>query len=229
MPPDILPFHFIGNSRVDATLRRLYADTLRVDPVARQAAAARGLDESASDFYAAMKDAYMPVTPDLGMLLYLLLRSSQARTVVEFGTSFGISAIWIAAALRSNGGGQLITTEMDTGKAERARINLTEAGLNDLVEIRTGAAEQTLTECRIEEIDFLLLDGAKSAYLAVLHLLESNLRPGAMIMADNTGMPDARPFLDYVDEPRNGYWSANIATEALGALHPCKLIIRAPE
>lgn len=226
MHSDILPSHFIGDTRVDATLRRLYAATLRTDPPARQAVAAHGLDESAPGFYEAMKDAYMPVTPDLGMLLYLLVRSSLARTVVEFGTSFGVSSIWIAAALRSNGRGQLVTTEMDAGKVSCARNNLREAGLDDLVEIRAGVAEQTLREPFENPIDLVLLDGAKSAYLPVLQLLEPNLRSGTLILADNTDMPASRPFLDYVQEPRNGYRSANIATEALGATHPCKLLLR---
>ncbi|MFM0207242.1 class I SAM-dependent methyltransferase [Paraburkholderia sediminicola] len=229
MEHDILPSYFIGDTRVDATLRRLYAATLRMDPPARQAVAAHGLDEGAPGFYEAMKDAYMPVTPDLGMLLYLLVRSSLARTVVEFGTSFGISSIWIAAALRSNGNGRLVTTEMDGGKVSCARNNLREAGLDDLVEIRAGLAEQTLREPLQHPIDLVLLDGAKSAYLPVLRLLEPNLRSGTLILADNTDMPGSRPFLDYVQEPCNGYRSASIVTEALGATHPCMVLLRVRE
>ncbi|WP_415914127.1 O-methyltransferase [Paraburkholderia sp. J12] len=140
MQQETWPSYFIGDARVDSTLHRLYADALRVDPVARAAATGRGLDEGAPAFYGAMKDAYMPVTPDLGMLLYALARATAAREAVEFGTSFGISAIWLAAALRENGG-RLVTAELDEAKARRAALNLAEAGLAERVEIRTGPAQ----------------------------------------------------------------------------------------
>ncbi|CAB3768586.1 MULTISPECIES: O-methyltransferase [Burkholderia] len=226
MPTDNLPRHFIGDTRIDATLHRLYAATLRADPPARQAALARGLDEGAPGFYDAMKDAYLPVTPDFGMLLHLLVRTTRARMAVEFGTSFGISTIWIAAALRANGGGRLVTTEMNAEKADGAHRNLCEAGLDDLVEIRTGLAEHTLRRPLGGPLGFVLLDGEKSAYLPVLQLLEPDLATGAPVVADNTGMAGARAFLDHVREPRNGYRSADLLTQALGALHPCTLLLR---
>jgi predicted O-methyltransferase YrrM len=226
MHPETLPSYFIGNARVDSTLHRLYASALRVDPVARTAATGQGLNEGAPGFYAAMKDAYMPVTPDLGMLLYALVRATAARTAVEFGTSFGISAIWMAAALRENGGSRLITTEMDGVKAQRAALNLTEAGVDTHVEIRTGPAERTLSEGLPDSVDFVFLDGAKSLYLPVLQLIEPRLRRGGLIVADNTNMPHAQPFLDYTRCDGSGYRSAGLATEALGATHPCLLLVR---
>ncbi|WP_063834419.1 O-methyltransferase [Paraburkholderia ferrariae] len=225
MHPEILPSYFIGDARVDSTLRRLYADALRVDPVARAAATGRGLDEGAPAFYGAMKDAYMPVTPDLGMLLYALARATAAREAVEFGTSFGISAIWLAAALRENGG-RLVTAELDDAKARRAALNLAEAGLADRVEIRTGPAQQTLAAGLPDTLDLVFLDGAKSLYLPVLQLVEPRLRRGALIVADNTDMPDARPFLDYTTRAASGYRAAALTTEALGARHPCRLLVR---
>lgn len=221
-----LPSYFIGDTRVDSTLHRLYADALRADPVARAAAMDRGLEEGAPEFYAAMKDAYMPVTPDLGMLLYALVRATAARTAIEFGTSFGISAIWMAAALRENGGARLVTTEMDEAKAWRAALNLAEAGVDAAVEVRTGPAQRTLANGLPESVDFVFLDGAKSLYLSVLQLVEPRLRRGALIVADNTDMPDAKPFLDYTRHEASGYRTAALATEALGARHPCRLLVR---
>jgi predicted O-methyltransferase YrrM len=223
--PATLPSYFIGDARVDSTLHRLYADALRADPIARAAATGRGLEEGAPEFYAAMKDAYMPVTPDLGMLLYALVRATAARTAIEFGTSFGISAIWMAAALRENGGGRLISSEMDETKARRAALNLAEAGVDAAVEIRTGPAQQTLAASLPESVDFVFLDGAKSLYLPVLQLVEPRLRRGALIVADNTDMPDARSFIDYTRREAGGYRSASLATEALGARHPCRLLV----
>lgn len=223
---DSIPAHFIGDARIDATLGRLYAATLSTDPSVRQRASARGLDEGSSGFYEAMGDAYMPVTPDLGKLLYLLVRATGATTVIEFGTSFGISAIWMAAALRLNGRGRLITTEMNTAKVACARANLREAGLDDLVDICAGRAELTLRPPFSERPGLVFLDGAKAAYLDVLRVLEPHLQCGAMIVADNTEMESARPFLDYVQAPCNGYQSAQIVTEALGDRHPCMVVLR---
>jgi predicted O-methyltransferase YrrM len=226
MHPETLPSYFIGNTRVDSTLHRLYTLALRVDPMVRTAATGLGLDEGAPGFYAAMKDAYMPVTPDLGMLLYALVRATVARTAIEFGTSFGISAIWMAAALRENGGGRLITTELASAKAQCAALNLADAGVDTHVEIRTGPAERTLAEGLPDSVDFVFLDGAKSLYLPVLQLIEPRLRRGALIVADNTSMPDAQPFLDYARREGSGYRSAALATEALGAMHRCQLLVR---
>ncbi|MGG2362426.1 O-methyltransferase, partial [Salmonella enterica] len=83
-------------------------------------------------------------SPETCRLLYMLARAGRTRAIVEFGTSFGISTLHLAAALRDNGGGRLITTEFEPSKAAQARRNLDAAGLADLVEIREGDALQTL-------------------------------------------------------------------------------------
>ena len=137
------------------------------------------------DFYGRLKDLPLPVSRETGALLYMLARSCGARTIVEFGTSFGISTLHLAAALRDNGGGRLITSEFEPSKVARARDNLTAGGLIDLVEIREGDALQTLSVDLPETIDLLLLDGAKALYPEILSLVESRLRPGAFIVADN--------------------------------------------
>jgi predicted O-methyltransferase YrrM len=144
-------------------------------------------------------------------LLYMLARSSRARTIVEFGTSFGISTLHLAAALRDNGGGRLITSEFEPSKAARARHNLTAGGLIDLVEIREGDALQTLSVDLPDTIDLLLLDGAKSLYPEILSLVESRLRPGAVIVADNADhSPD---YLALVRSPAKGYMSTPFAED----------------
>jgi predicted O-methyltransferase YrrM len=155
--------------------------------------------------FSAAKDTYMAVSRDTAELLYMLTFSTGARTIVEFGCSFGISALHLAAAVRDNGGGQVITTEFEPSKAERARRNFEEAGLADLIEIREGDALQTLAHDLPERIDLVLLDGAKSLYPAVLTLLEQNLSPGAFVVADNT---DATPeYLQRVRSAEGGYLS----------------------
>jgi predicted O-methyltransferase YrrM len=114
----------------------------------------------------------LPVSRETGTLLYMLARSSKARHIVEFGTSFGISTLHLAAALRDNGGGRLITSEFEPSKVAQARRHLAEGGLADLVEIREGDALKTLAADLPETIDLLLLDGAKSLYADILALLE---------------------------------------------------------
>lgn len=166
------------------------------------------LMQSKSDYaflYAALKDYPLPVSRETGTLLYMLARSSGARSIVEFGTSFGLSTLHLAAALRDNGGGRLITTEFEPSKAARARRNLAEGGVADLVEIREGDALQTLAVDLPGTIDLVLLDGAKALYGDILSLLESCLRPGALIVADNA---DHCPeYLARVRSPANGYLS----------------------
>ncbi|MGF6709221.1 putative O-methyltransferase YrrM [Luteibacter sp. W1I16] len=157
------------------------------------------------DFYGRLKDMPLAVSRETGKLLYMLARGCGARTIVEFGTSFGISTLHLAAALRDNGGGRLITTEFEPSKVARARDNLIAGGLADLVEIREGDALKTLATNLPESIDLLLLDGAKALYPAVLDLVESRLRPGAFIVADNADYsPD---YVARVRSPARGYLS----------------------
>jgi predicted O-methyltransferase YrrM len=163
------------------------------------------------EFYGRLKDFPLAVSRETGALLYMLARSSGARTIVEFGTSFGISTLHLAAALRDNGGGRVIASEFEPSKVARARENLTAGGLIDLVEIREGDALQTLSVDLPETIDLLLLDGAKSLYNEILNLVESRLRPGALIIADNA---DYSPeYLARVRSSAGGYMSTPFAED----------------
>jgi predicted O-methyltransferase YrrM len=163
------------------------------------------------NFYARLKDLWLPVSPETGRLLYTLVRSSRARNIVEFGTSFGISTLHLAAALRDNGGGHLITTEFEPSKVTRAKQHLAEGGLSDLVEFREGDALQTLSANLPDSIDLLLLDGAKSLYLEILSLIEPRLNPGALIVADNA---DFNPeYVAHVRSDAAGYLSVPVADD----------------
>jgi predicted O-methyltransferase YrrM len=157
------------------------------------------------DFYGRLKDFPLAVSREAGALLYMLARSCGAREIVEFGTSFGISTLHLAAALRDNGGGRLLTSEFVPSKAARARKNLTDAGLMDLVEIREGDALQTLRIDLPETIDLILLDGAKALYPEILGLAENRLRPGALIIADDAD--DSPDYLARVRSSAAGYMS----------------------
>jgi predicted O-methyltransferase YrrM len=163
------------------------------------------------DLYARLRNVPLPVSRETGALLYMLARSGGARNIVEFGTSFGISTLHLAAALRDNGGGRLITTEFEPSKAARARDNLAAAGLIDLVEIRQGDALQTLKGGLPETIDLVLLDGAKALYPEILDLLENRLKAGALIVADNAD--DSPDYLARVRAPGSGYMSTPFADD----------------
>lgn len=155
--------------------------------------------------YGLLKDLWLPVSRETGVLLYTLARSTNARNIVEFGTSFGISTLHLAAALRDNGGGRLVGSEFEPSKVAQARGHLAEGGLADLVEIREGDAMKTLASDLPESIDLLLLDGAKALYSDILALVEPRLRPGALVVADNADYsPD---YLARVRLPGAGYLS----------------------
>ncbi|MER8964777.1 class I SAM-dependent methyltransferase [Mesorhizobium sp. M0808] len=157
------------------------------------------------DFYGRLRDLWLPVSRETGTLLYMLARGSGAQTIVEFGTSFGISTLHLAAALRDNGGGRLITSEFEPSKVARARRNLTAGGLINMVEIRQGDALQTLSVDLPESVDLLLLDGAKALYPEILSLVESRLRPGAFVIADNADL--CPEYLERVRSTGSGYMS----------------------
>jgi protein-L-isoaspartate O-methyltransferase len=125
--------------------------------------------------------------------------SSHAR-VLPIGTSMGISTIYLAAALRDNGGGHLIGSELEPAMVARARANLDAASLSDLVDIREGDALDTLKEVG-GDVDLLLIDGAFSLYLPVLKLVEPRLKPGAVVLGENAFEPED---LDYLRNPANG-------------------------
>lgn len=198
-------------------LDRLFAEADAAEDVREPERAGLSPEQRVADradyrqFYARMKDQPLPVSRETGKLLYLLARSVRARTIVEFGTSFGISTLHLAAALRDNGGGRLIGSEFEPSKILRARKNLAAGNLSDLVEIREGDALETLARDLPDSIDLVLLDGAKNLYPAILSLLEGRLQAGALIVADNA---DASPeYLARVRSTAHGYLSVPFADD----------------
>jgi predicted O-methyltransferase YrrM len=149
---------------------------------------------------------FLSVSPEFGRFLYMSARSCRARRIVEFGTSFGISTIHLACALKDNGGGLIIGTELEAEKARRAHQHFAEAGLAEFVEVRVGDALETLNSGIDGEVDLVLLDGAISLYLPVLRLIERHLRTGAMVIGENA-VQQSPGYLDYVRNPQNGYLS----------------------
>jgi len=158
----------------------------------------------------AFQELYIPVSPEGGRLLYALIRAARPATVAEFGTSFGISTIHLAAAVRDNGTGRVISTELSAAKVAQARANVAEAGLSDWVTVLEGDALETLAGVA-GPVGFVLLDGWKNLYLPVLRLLEPRLTAGALVLADDTISMAAQmaDYLGYVRDPANGYLSVS--------------------
>jgi predicted O-methyltransferase YrrM len=200
----------LQDQRVAAALDRMYAETDEQMPRLRDMRDELSTVRTAQERADAMSAFYIPVTPEAGRLLYSLVRAARPETIVEFGMSFGISALHLASAVRDNGIGRVLTTELSTDKIAAAKQTFAETGLDDLITILEGDALSTLAGLDAP-VAFVLLDGWKELYLPVIKLLEPRLSPGALVVADNTEMADTQPYLDYVRNVENGYVSVNFA------------------
>jgi predicted O-methyltransferase YrrM len=196
----------LHDPRVSAVLDTLFTEADRDGE--RSAATSRPSWDAASPQQRADQAAalYLPVSRRCGELLYLLVRATRPRVIVEYGTSFAISTVHLAAAVRDNGVGHVYGTEMNVDKCAAARVNLAEAGLADLVTVLPGDARDSLSTVA-GPIDFVLLDGWKDLSIEVLTLLESQLSPGALVIADDIDQPSMADYLAHVRNRANGYTS----------------------
>ncbi|MBR0841211.1 class I SAM-dependent methyltransferase [Bradyrhizobium liaoningense] len=210
----------LSTGLVADVLRRLHQEAEIADaPLMQTLAAAAGSREEmisqvvaaeSSDLrkvYQGFASNFLSVSPRFGRFLYMCARACKAKRIVEFGSSMGISAIYLAAGLRDMGGGHLIGTDLEPGKIERARANVAAAGLADLVEFRLGDARETLESDLGGDIDMVMLDGAFTLYLPILKLLEPHLKRGALIVGENAF---EEAYIDYVRDPQNGYLSLSL-------------------
>ncbi|WP_375780587.1 O-methyltransferase [Bradyrhizobium sp. ma5] len=150
------------------------------------------------------------IHPEQGELIYLLCRGLRAKRVAEFATSVGMSTLYFAAAMRDNGSGTVIGSEIVPAKVATAKHNLAEAGLADYAEIREGDARQTLRDLG-GPVDFILIDGwpgDKGPTLArqVIEIVAPQLRVGGYVMNDNA----EADFLEFVRDPKNGFVSITL-------------------
>jgi predicted O-methyltransferase YrrM len=198
----------LQDPRVAAELDRMYTESRNQMSKLRDMHADLGRPMTAQERTEAMSEFYIPVTPESGRLLYALVRAIRPATVVEFGMSFGISAIHLASAMRDNGTGRVLTTELSDTKIAAAKQTFAKTGLDSVITILEGDALSTLAELD-GPVDFILLDGWKDLYLPVIKLLEPRLSAGVLVVADNASAPDMKPYLDYVRNPDNGYVSFN--------------------
>jgi predicted O-methyltransferase YrrM len=198
---------------VQAVLDRLFAAAAQDDE--RRSALPSGRSRefaSAQEQADALDSIYMPISAPGGNLLYTLVRAVRPDTVVEFGTSFGISTIYLAAGVTDNGTGRVLTTELSQAKIAAAQANLAEAGVADAVTILPGDALSTLADIP-GPIGLVLLDGWKDLCLPVLRLLEDRLAPGAVVVADDSTFPSMADYLTYVRDPASGYVNVSFPVE----------------
>jgi len=199
----------LSDPLVAELLERLHQEAASQTPELRKRVAAMGKNEQTPEaWFQELRDFYLPVSREQGQFLYQTVRAVEPDRVVEFGSSFGISAIYLAAGLRDNGRGIVVGSELIEQKATTARRNLSAAGLDDFADIRTGDARLTLNDPR-GSIDIVLLDGGPALYIEVLQMLVPHLRPGALVIADNID-DNLHPYATWVRNPANGFVSSSI-------------------
>jgi predicted O-methyltransferase YrrM len=124
------------------------------------------------------------IGPAAGRYCYFMSRVIGARNIFELGSGFGYSTIWFARALRDQGGGKVHHTVWDKDLSRRARANLKEAGLDDLVEFHCAEAVATLGKTP-GPFDLIFNDIDKEGYPDALAVAKSKLRPGGIFITDN--------------------------------------------
>jgi predicted O-methyltransferase YrrM len=210
-PPSSNP---ITDRKINDVLDRLHARAGRQMPglighFALQAAKGLvGAKRSDDSDEAYVRDKLIPIDRGQGWLIYMLCRGLQAQRAVEFGTSYGVSTLYLAAAVHDQGGGLVIGTEIEPEKARHARSHFAEAGVADVIDLREGDALVTLKDCG-GPVDFLLVDGFPKLARPVIEMMAPQLRKGAIVVCDNVGhFPRAfADYLNFVRRPASGFVS----------------------
>ena len=144
------------------------------------------------------KDVALSISKEQGKDLVQLIEQNKLMNIVEFGTSFGISTLFLAQGAIATGG-HIITTELIKTKALKAIENFKNAGISELIEVRIGDALETLKN-HSEPVDLLLLDGWKNLYLPLFQMLETNFHENTMVYVDNADMSETQVFLKAVSQ-----------------------------
>ncbi|MCH8884491.1 MAG: class I SAM-dependent methyltransferase [SAR324 cluster bacterium] len=145
---------------------------------------------SSEEFHARIDEFLLPIGPEAGRLVNLLIKTRGARAIVEVGTSHGYSAVWLAEAARATGG-HVTSFDIHAGKQEYARQALERAGLAQFVEFVLGDAQELIPQLP-GSVEFALVDHWKSLYVPCYEVLLPKLAPEALIVADNMIFPEDR-------------------------------------
>jgi predicted O-methyltransferase YrrM len=205
----------LGDARLQAVLDRLHAEA---DAQRADTSVARPSQDDPEARKAFLSGRFVALERDKAEFCYLVCRALGARHVIEAGTSFGVSTIYLAAAVRENGGGSVIATEYEPAKAAIARKNFAEAGVAHFIDLREGDLRDTLRVVEVP-IDFALIDIWASVALPALELIAPRLRPGALVACDNVAAhPEAyADYLSAASDPAQGFVSITVPYD--GGLH----------
>lgn len=190
-------------NQIEAIISELYNDA-KHDLLRMMKGAAKSIFRpmQPSDF----KDAYLAISKEQGLDLLKLIKANNCKNIVEFGTSFGISTLFLAqGAIETEG--SIITTELVESKAKKAIENFKNAGVNHLIDLRIGDAMETLRNHK-EPIDLLLLDGWKDLYLALFQMLEPNFHSNTIIYVDNADMVESQSFFKTINRDSKYHFQA---------------------
>jgi predicted O-methyltransferase YrrM len=196
------PGEILRDARISAVINQMLASGSRP-----ASGGPRGAAERDPHAYAGYG---FSIHPEQGDLLYLLCRALDARCVVDFATSVGFSTLYLAAAMRDNGGGKVIGAEIVPQKIAAAQRNLEAAGLADFVEIRAGDARETLRDVG-GDVDLALIDGwpglsGPSLALEVMQVLAPQMRRGAIAVNDNA----EDDYLEFIRNPQGWFRSMTL-------------------
>lgn len=161
-----------------------------------------GFDAETTHFFS---DKMVALEKEKAEYCYGLCRAIGAKRIVECGTSFGVSTLYLAAAIRDNGGGEVIATEWEASKAKFARKNFEAANLTPYIDLREGDLSKTLQKIG-GPVDFVLLDIWTEAVMPAIRSIAPHLRTGSILIADNTTQSRRgyEAYFDYIADPKNG-------------------------
>jgi len=199
----------LGDPTLERLLTRLHEQS------DRQREAMHAFYAAARDDATAIKefrsDKLVALDRDKAEFCYQLCRASNARRIVEIGTSYGVSTLYLAAALRDNqraggGDGRVIGTEYEPGKARAARQHFEEAGLARFIDLREGNLRETLKQID-GAVDFVLVDIWIVMARPALELVARHLRHGAIVVCDNTEQhrADYADYFAFLNDPANRF------------------------
>ena len=208
------------DARTETLLDRLYeqhdAQGAAIEGYFTERFAEGSLDPDRFDdrTHAFLRDKFVALDRPKAEFCYLVCRTLRARRVVEAGTSFGVSTLFLASALRDNASSvdtktdapAVIATEYEPEKVAIARRHFAEAGLSQLVELREGDLRDSLRQLR-GPIDFMLVDIWTPMARPALELVAPHLRIGATVICDNTHQfrEAYNEYFAFITDPRNGF------------------------
>jgi predicted O-methyltransferase YrrM len=151
------------------------------------------------------------ISKNIGMFYNIMLKSINAKKILEIGMSVGYSGLWFADAVMSNtqSDGQIITIDRERFKIDNAKKNFEEAGVSSLIKIRDGEARKVLYDIKEEfgknYFDFIFIDADKESYIEYFDLCLPLVRNGGIIGADNILLPERfnEMMVDYLSHVRS--------------------------